>query len=517
MQQPNRTLEYHSRRDVVNTFYFATLSLISRVILVTIVSIIGFCTPVSQAQVQQVPVSQPIQANSKRIVVEIPAQETSCLCDFTKDSYIMFVTGSELVAPAFIGTIKNFDWYSPGSNIYDFDNRWITQAFPCFNPDVLRHHKESDIHGDWRREVLGGLIPGGRRKLNNINDFRTEHQYDYDQIVRSVGLRRLVILIGHSWGGCAVNRVAGFLNENNLPVHLMVLLDAVQYDPRLAEDNGNPLSDPINPNVKLTLNFWQNRNADTSGVIYRIHGEPQAPKGHNAGKNIIDVDMSSRTDHYTIMVDQRVWRRIYGAIDQAIGEMIEEQSAREGGVPASCLDLPQMIQVCTNTIVTLKGNGSDFYIRDSGGDHPTYQEYGEAEAEQDKSTQWYVCHKATSTTLGDPIPKCYDEMITLQNVGTGRWLAGGKEGNDGAAWLRPKDDTHSGSDKVWRIMSPGDGGMVLGSGDRIVQVRCNNPIGFLRFGRIENKQTGDKVNFQIRNEPDSSCSWDLIPLEVLEE
>jgi pimeloyl-ACP methyl ester carboxylesterase len=64
-----------------------------------------------------------------------------------------------------------------------------------------------------------------------------------------------IILLGHSWGGFAANRLANELNESGIPVLMTIQLDSIN------KGLGNDCVIP--PNVAQALNFYQ-----THGLVH---------------------------------------------------------------------------------------------------------------------------------------------------------------------------------------------------------------------------------------------------------
>lgn len=85
-----------------------------------------------------------------------------------------------------------------------------------------------------RREILRLLDTNGDNTLSNDEKQRAH-----------------IILLGHSWGGSAVARLANMLNDSGVPILLTIQLDSINKGP------GDDCVVP--PNVALALNFYQTR------------------------------------------------------------------------------------------------------------------------------------------------------------------------------------------------------------------------------------------------------------------
>ena len=100
------------------------------------------------------------------------------------------------------------------------------------NPGIHAVVFENRHTAEANREVLQWLDRDGNGQLSNKEKESAR-----------------IILLGHSWGGSAVNRLASKLNQNGIPVLLTIQLDSI--------NKGRGDDCVVPPNVAQALNFYQ--------------------------------------------------------------------------------------------------------------------------------------------------------------------------------------------------------------------------------------------------------------------
>lgn len=133
--------------------------------------------------------------------------------------------------------------------------------------------------------------------------------------------RAQLILLGHSWGGGAVMKVAEDLNRRNIPVTLMIQVDGVgKFAPR---------SCLVPPNVREAMNFYQTKlpirgcqdfravdpTKTTILANVRLQYDHQPPECHALPWR----DRVFLRSHNSLGCDPHVWSEVEKQIDATLG------------------------------------------------------------------------------------------------------------------------------------------------------------------------------------------------------
>ena len=142
-----------------------------------------------------------------------------------------------------------------------------------------------------------------------------------------------IILVGHSWGGSAVIRLANELNESRIPVLLTIQLDSVN------KGRGNDCVIP--PNVAQALNFYQ-----THGLVHGCRTVQPVDASRTKILGNFGFEYTAQPSgcssyswfnrhvlmaHNAMDCDPRVWSQVESEIQTQVRNVVRTQQESDGG------------------------------------------------------------------------------------------------------------------------------------------------------------------------------------------
>ena len=171
------------------------------------------------------------------------------------------------------------------------------------------------------------------------------HRLDTDGNGRLTGAEKQsarIILVGHSWGGSAVIRLAKELNESGIPVLLTIQLDSV--------NRGSGDDCVIPPNVAQALNFYQRHglvhgcravrpvDASRTKILGNLEFEYTAQPAGCSSYSWFNRHVLK--DHNAMDCDPQVWSRVEREIRAHVGNVVRVQREADAQSAANSRALP---------------------------------------------------------------------------------------------------------------------------------------------------------------------------------